>query len=262
MAFLEFVERAAKDTTMPKPVDVFFSFFCSLIRTIPFVESAWIATNVHASPLGISFNILRFFLRGRHRSPISSGHRRPRHGGSPRHEFHRVSRLQRGCEYSNAIVVHGLKILLWTMQTSVYPALLCLSAATPTECNGRNAMVGKLAPPPLSIPPNTIISLLGGLRYCNYPSQLEIRATPYRPKKLLKTWAFSWIIPSHPPPQLQKGSLQSKTDVVYEKAVFRRTICVGVWPPPYNTLVWHHREYAMQACSPNRYRTYVSCRIL
>ncbi len=50
------------------------------------------------------------FLRGRHRAPNSPGHRHPRPGSSPPHELHRVSALQKGCEYSKAI--YGPKILL------------------------------------------------------------------------------------------------------------------------------------------------------
>ncbi len=51
-------------------------------------------------------------LRGRHRPPNSPGHRRPRPRGSPRHDLHRVSPLQRCSEYSKAFAVHGPKILL------------------------------------------------------------------------------------------------------------------------------------------------------
>ncbi len=41
-----------------------------------------------------------------------------------------VSPLQRGCEYSSAITFHAPKTLQRTTQNSVYPAVLCLSAAT------------------------------------------------------------------------------------------------------------------------------------
>ncbi len=58
----------------------------------------------------------------------------------PRHDLHPVSPLQRGCEYSKVIAVHGPNILLWTIQNSVYPNLLCLSAATPRMCNGRQRL--------------------------------------------------------------------------------------------------------------------------
>ncbi len=44
------------------------------------------------------------FLRGRHQPQSTPSNRRPRPGGSPRHDLHRVSPLQRGCEYSKAIV--------------------------------------------------------------------------------------------------------------------------------------------------------------
>ncbi len=75
------------------------------------------------------------FIRGRHRPPNSPGHRRSRPRGSPRHDFHRVSPLHRGCEYSKAFDVLGPKILLWTIKDSVYPTLLCLSAASSRVCN-------------------------------------------------------------------------------------------------------------------------------
>ncbi len=44
--------------------------------------------------------------------------------------------LHRGCEYSKAFAVLGPKILLLTIKDSVYPALLCLSAASSRVCNG------------------------------------------------------------------------------------------------------------------------------
>ncbi len=49
------------------------------------------------------------------------GNRRPKPGGSPRHDLQRVSPLQRGCEYSKAIDFHGPKILLRTIQTASIP---------------------------------------------------------------------------------------------------------------------------------------------
>ncbi len=72
----------------------------------------------------------------RHRPPNSPGHGRPRPRGSPWHDLHWFSPLQRSCEYSKAFAVHGPKILLWTIQNSVYPALLCLSAASSRVCIG------------------------------------------------------------------------------------------------------------------------------
>ncbi len=51
-------------------------------------------------------------------------------------DFHRASPRLRGVEYSKAITFHGPKIRLWTIQNSVYPALVCLSAATPRVCYG------------------------------------------------------------------------------------------------------------------------------
>ncbi len=62
-------------------------------------------------------------------------HRRPRPGGSNRHDLHAVSKLHRGCEYSKAFAVHGPKIHLWTIQDSVHPTLLCLSVASSRVCN-------------------------------------------------------------------------------------------------------------------------------
>ncbi len=38
--------------------------------------------------------------------------------------------------YTRRLHNYGPKILLWTIQNSVYPTLLCLSAATPRVCNG------------------------------------------------------------------------------------------------------------------------------
>ncbi len=92
-------------------------------------------TNVHASLFGTS---LRFLHRSPRQTPTTTFLRSPTSEtwGSPRHDLHRVSPLQRGYEYSKATVFHRPKILLWTIQNSVYPALLYLSAATPRVCNG------------------------------------------------------------------------------------------------------------------------------
>ncbi len=66
----------------------------------------------------------------------STGHRRKRPRDSPRRDLHRVSPLHRGCEYSKAFAVLDPKILLWNIQDSVYPALLCLNAASSRICSG------------------------------------------------------------------------------------------------------------------------------
>ncbi len=74
----------------------------------------------------------------------------------------------------------------------------------------RLELVSKLGPPYQSHQ----MQLLGGLPHFNYPLPLEARAIPYRSVTLLKAWAF--FLTLHP---LQRGCLQSKTHVVYEKAV-------------------------------------------
>ncbi len=70
------------------------------------------------------------FPRGRRRPQNSLGHRRPRPGGSPWHDFHLVSALQRGCEYNRTTDFHGREIFLWIIRNSRYGAVLCHSAAT------------------------------------------------------------------------------------------------------------------------------------
>ncbi len=57
-------------------------------------------------------------------------------GGSPRHALCHASPMHRGCDYSKAFAVFGPKILLYTINDSVYPALLCLSAVTSRVCSG------------------------------------------------------------------------------------------------------------------------------
>ncbi len=61
---------------------------------------------------------------------------------------------------------------------------------------------------PVSLPPNTAISLSGGILHSNYPLPLEVRAIPHRSQTLLKTLAFSWKIPSRPPPIAKRQPLK------------------------------------------------------
>ncbi len=72
--------------------------------------------NVHASLLGPSLSFLRLSPQ---QTPTFT-----------------ASAHCRGREYGKAIVILGPKILLRTIQNSVYPAVLCHSAATPRVCNG------------------------------------------------------------------------------------------------------------------------------
>ncbi len=68
--------------------------------------------------------------------------------------------------------------------------------------------------------------------HCNYPLPLEVWVIPYRSPTLLKTWAFSWTVPSHP---------QS----IPEAFIIWRSFAELF------VLVQLHLECAMQACSPN-----------
>ncbi len=88
----------------------------------PYTTSSHVYTNVVQAPLNKAGDI--------------PGHRRPRPGGPPWHNFHPVSAPQRLCEYSKTIAIHSPSVFHRLIKSSVYPTALCHSTATPGVCNG------------------------------------------------------------------------------------------------------------------------------
>ncbi len=73
-------------------------YFISFIEVSSAVPSAALIQPQLIQLLGTSLPFFRLSLHSRHQPINSPGRRRPRPGGSPWHDLHRVSPLQRGCE--------------------------------------------------------------------------------------------------------------------------------------------------------------------
>ncbi len=97
----------------------------------------------------------------------------PRPRSSHRHDLHRVSPLQRDCEYSKAFAALGSKILLWTIQNSVYPALLCLSPSHQEYAMGANAPTLRADINQFESAQRLATRLLIGLRHVPYGERLR-----------------------------------------------------------------------------------------
>ncbi len=74
-------------------------------------------------------------------------------------------------------------------------------------------------------------------------SPLEVRTIPYRSQTLLKTWAFSWIIPSHPP-SIAKRLLPKQRRMLIMIGRSFVELSVSAFAHIYSTLVRPHLEYA------------------
>ncbi len=67
---------------------------------------------------------------------------------------------------------------------------------------------------------------------------------------MLKIWAFSWTIPSHPP-SIAKRLHSNSSRMLLMIRQSSAELLVSAFAALYNTFVRPHLEYAMQACSSN-----------